>query len=124
MKVVNAKVTVVLHFIRFLRCIDMTNSTKIAVYVVTDFWPLPDKTQEVKKILFDIVPEAKKERTCLKFELCENLNENAQLTFLQAWSNEQAFEQHLKSEIIDKATEELRNLLVKPTEIRRYKNIG
>lgn len=102
----------------------MTNNTKTAVYVVTDFWPLPDKTQEVKKILYDIVPEAKKERSCLKYELCENLNETAQLTFLQAWSTEQALEQHLKSEIIDRATGELRDLLAKPTEIRRYKNIG
>ena len=29
-----------------------------------------------------------------------------------------------KSEHINKATEELRELLAKPTEIRRYKNIG
>jgi quinol monooxygenase YgiN len=102
----------------------MTDKTKAIVYVVTDIWPLPDKVQEVKKILYDIVPEAKKERTCLKYELCENVTEKAQLTFLQAWSTEQALEQHLASEIISKATDELRELLAKPTEIRRYTNLG
>jgi quinol monooxygenase YgiN len=102
----------------------MTTNTKAIVYVVTDLWPLPDKIQEVKKILYDIVPEAKKEKTCLKYELCENMNDKTQLTLLQAWSTEQALEEHLQSEIINKATEELQKLLAKPTEIRRYKNIG
>jgi len=102
----------------------MTNNPTSIIYVVTDLWPLPDKVKEVKKILYDIVPEAKKERTCLKYELCENLNDRAQLTFLQAWSTEQALEEHLKSEIINKATDSLREFLEKPTEIRRYKNIG
>jgi quinol monooxygenase YgiN len=102
----------------------MTNNTATIIYVVTDLWPIPDKVKEVKKILYDIVPEAKKERTCLKYELCQNLNDTSQLTFLQAWSTEQALEEHLKSEIINKATESLRDLLEKPTEIRRYKNIG
>jgi len=102
----------------------MTTSSRPIVYVVTDLWPIPEKMKEVKKILYDTVPEAKKERTCLKYELCENLNDRAQLTFLQAWSTEQALEDHLRSEIITKATENLRDLLEKPTEIRRYKNIG
>lgn len=102
----------------------MTNNTAAIVYVVTDLWPIPDKAQEVKKILYDIVPEAKKERTCLKYELCENINDISQFTFLQAWSTEQALEEHLKSEIILRATEALRDLLGKPTEIRRYKNLG
>ena len=102
----------------------MTNNTATIIYVVTDIWPLPEKAKEVKKILYDIVPEAKKERTCLKYELCENLNDKTQFTFLQAWSTEEALEAHLKSEIIQKATDALRDILEKPTEIRRYKNIG
>lgn len=102
----------------------MTNSAAAVVYVVTDLWPIEEKVKEVKKILYDIVPEAKKERSCLKYELCENLNDQVQLTFLQAWSTEQALEEHLKSEMINKATEALQDLLQKPAEIRRYKNIG
>jgi quinol monooxygenase YgiN len=102
----------------------MTNNSATIIYVVTDLWPIPEKAKEVKKILYDIVPEAKKERTCLKYELCENLNDKTQFTFLQAWSTEEALEEHLKSEIIQKATDALRDLLEKPTEIRRYKNIG
>jgi quinol monooxygenase YgiN len=102
----------------------MPNNTATIVYVVTDLWPLHNKVKEVRKILYDIIPEAKKDRACLKYELCENLTEIAQLTFLQAWSTEQALEEHLNSEVINKATEVLRDLLAKPTEIRRYKNIG
>ncbi len=102
----------------------MADNTKPIIYVVTDFWPLPDKTKEVKKILYDIVPEVKKEHACLKYELCENIFEKSHLTFLEAWSTEQALEQHLASEIIRKTTEELRELLAKPTEIRRYINIA
>jgi quinol monooxygenase YgiN len=102
----------------------MTSTRKDVVYVVIDLWPIDDKSQYVKKILYDTIAEAKKERTCLKYELCENVNEKSQVTLLQAWSNEQALDQHLTSEIINKATEELRHLLIKPTEIRRYKNIG
>ncbi|UJR33663.1 hypothetical protein I4U23_021096 [Adineta vaga] len=101
-----------------------TNTRKDIVYVVVDLWPLADKAEDVKKILYDTIAEAKKERTCLKYELCDNINEQAQVTLLQAWSTEQALDQHLTSEAINKASEELRHLLTKPTEIRRYKNIG
>jgi quinol monooxygenase YgiN len=103
----------------------MTNNTrKDIIYVVVDIWPKDDKVQDVKKILYDTIAEAKKERTCLKYELCENLNNKSQITLLQAWSTEQALDQHLTSEVINKATEELRPLLTQATEIRRYKNIG
>ncbi|CAF0986066.1 unnamed protein product [Adineta ricciae] len=101
-----------------------TNTRKDIVYVVVDLWPLADKAEDVKKILYDTIAEAKKERTCLKYELCENLTDKSQITLLQAWSTEQALDQHLTSEVINKASEELRRLLSRPTEIRRYKNIG
>lgn len=102
----------------------MTSVRKDIIYIVIDLWPIADKIQDAKKILYDTIAEAKKERTCLKYELCENLNERLQITLLQAWSTEQAFEKHLTSEVINKASEELRHLLSKPTEIRRYRNIG
>ncbi|CAF0904962.1 unnamed protein product [Rotaria sordida] len=102
----------------------MTNTRKDIIYVVVDLWPIADKAQDAKKILYDTIAEAKKERTCLKYELCENVNDPSQITLLQAWSTEQALDQHLTSEVINKATAELRQLLSKPTEIRRYKNIG
>ncbi|UJR13603.1 hypothetical protein I4U23_000616 [Adineta vaga] len=102
----------------------MTDETKPIVYVVADLWPFPEKAKEAKKILVEVVPEAKKERSCLKYELCENYNDRAQFTLLQAWSTEEALENHLKGELIIKATENLRTLLAQPTEIRRYKNIG
>jgi quinol monooxygenase YgiN len=102
----------------------MAHVRKDIIYVVIDLWPIVDKAQDVKKILYDTVAEAKKERTCLKYELCENLNDNSQITLLQAWSTEKALDEHLTSEVINKATEELRHLLTRPTEIRRYKNIG
>lgn len=102
----------------------MTNSTRKILYIVTDIWPQPEKFCEVKQMLYGTVAEAKKERTCLKYELCENINEKFQLTFLQAWSTEEAFENHLKSDFIVKALDELRSWLAKPSETRRYVNIG
>ena len=97
---------------------------KDIVYVVVDLWPIAEKTQDVKKILYDTIAEAKADRTCLKYELCENLNDKSQITLLQAWSTEKALNEHLTSEVINKASEELRQHLIKPTEIRRFKNIG
>lgn len=102
----------------------MTTSKRPIIYMVTNLWPLPEKVEEVKKILVEIVPEAKKERACLKYELCVNVNEKAQFTCLHAWSTEDALNEHLNSELITKATGELQNLLSKPTEYRRYQNIG
>lgn len=102
----------------------MAQTTRSIIYAVTDFWPFPDKTETVKKTFVEIVPQIKKERSCLKYELCESLNETNQLTLLHAWSTEQALEEHLRSEIILKTNEEIGQFLSKPTEIRRYKNIG
>ena len=89
-----------------------------------DLWPITEKMPEVKKCLYDTIAEAKQERTCLKYELCENLNQEGQLTLLQAWSTEEALQKHLTSDLINKTTELIRPLLQKPTEIRRYRNIG
>ena len=102
----------------------MNTVRKNIIYVVIDLWPLEEKTQDVKKILYDTVAEAKKERTCLKYELCENLNDKGQVTLLQAWSTQEALDEHLRSEVITRATDGIRPLLAKPTEIRRYQNIG
>ena len=102
----------------------MATVRKDIIYVVVDLWPIAEKAQDVKKILYDTIAEAKKERTCLKYELCENLNDKAQITLLQAWSTEKALEEHLTSDVINKATEELRNYISIQTEIRRYKNIS
>ena len=102
----------------------MATIRKDIIYVVVDLWPIAEKAHEVKKILYDTIAEAKKDRTCLKYELCENLNEKSQITLLQAWSTEKALNDHLTSEVINKASEELRQHLTRPTEIRQYTNIG
>jgi quinol monooxygenase YgiN len=102
----------------------MSNTTRKPIYVVADIWPLPENVSDVKRILANIVPEAKKERTCLKYELCENLEDQYQLTYLHAWTSEHALDEHLQSELIVKATDELRQWLSRPMEVRRYKHIG
>jgi len=102
----------------------MTIDPQSIIYVVTDYWPWPRKVKEAKTIIYGIAPEAKKAQECLKYELAENFNDRAQFTFFQAWTTEQALEEHLKSEALNKANEDLREFLEKPTEIRRYRNIA
>ncbi|CAF0799502.1 unnamed protein product [Adineta steineri] len=98
--------------------------TKQIVYAMANLWPIPEKAKEAKKILFDLVPEAKKDEACLKYELLNNKYHKCQVSLYQAWSTEQALDEHLNGELIKKVTEELRSLLEKPTEIIRYKNIA
>ncbi|CAF1282400.1 unnamed protein product [Rotaria sp. Silwood1] len=93
------------------------------IHTVMDLFVKCESLEKVRQILLTIVELARKEDGCLKYKLFENLSDNCQFTFIGAWENEDAFDDHLQSEHFRKADIDIKNDLIKSIDIKRYKYI-
>jgi len=90
------------------------------MHCVIDVFAKPESVEKVCSKLLDILEPTRKEDGCLKYKLFENMADHCQFTIIGAWENEEAFEDHLQSKHYRKAASDMKNDLLKPTELRRY----
>ncbi|CAF1033474.1 unnamed protein product [Didymodactylos carnosus] len=96
-------------------------SALAVLHVVVDIYVQSDKAERVKKLLYDLASQAKREEGCMRYRLCEDLADKTHLICIEQWETELAYEDHLKTEHIKKCGEELKDDLASPAEVRRYK---
>ncbi|MBO3459032.1 antibiotic biosynthesis monooxygenase [Aetokthonos hydrillicola Thurmond2011] len=94
------------------------------VRVVARMVALPDKIEELKAILLELIPPTRKEAGCIKYELLQNNSDPTDLTFVEEWTSEDALNNHLLSEHIQIAVTKLENLVAAEPDIRRYHLMG
>ena len=70
----------------------------------------------------EVVTETRKEKGCIIYALHEDINDSSILTTLEEWEDEEAINQHNKSEHVLKIVPELRKLR-ESTEINIYKEV-
>lgn len=90
------------------------------VRVVARIVALPEKIEELKAVLLELIPPTRKEVGCIKYELLQNNSDPTDLTFVEEWSSEEALNNHLLSEHIRVAVAKLENLVAAEPDIRRY----
>jgi len=93
------------------------------IHCVIDVFAKPQSVEKVRLALLDILEPTRKEDGCLKYKLFENLTDHCQFTFIGAWENEDAFEDHLQSDHFRKADSDIKDEIVKSTDVKRYKYI-
>jgi quinol monooxygenase YgiN len=98
----------------------MSNSI---IHCVIDVFVKPQSAEKVRSALLDILEPARKEDGCLKYKLFENIVDHCQFTIIGAWENEDAFEDHLQSDHYRKADSDIKNDLLKTSDVKRYKYI-
>ncbi|CAF1137761.1 unnamed protein product [Rotaria sordida] len=97
--------------------------SRSVIHSVIDLLVKSESIEKVRQILLTIVEATRKEDGCLKYKLFENLYDNCQFTFIGAWENEDAFDDHLQSDHFRKGDQEIKQDLVKSIDVKRYKYI-
>jgi quinol monooxygenase YgiN len=83
----------------------------------------PDvKIEEYLIIAREVISETRKEKGCISYTLHEDINEPTILTMIEEWVDEEAINQHNKSEHVLRIVPELRKLR-ESTEINLYREV-
>jgi len=93
------------------------------IHSVIDVFAKPQSIENVRSALLGILEPTRKEDGCLKYKLFENIADHCQFTLIGAWENEDSFEDHLQSDHYRKVDSDIKNDLLKTTDVKRYKYI-
>ena len=96
----------------------MSNQT---IRVVARIVAIPEKVDEVRAILMELIEPTCQEDGCIKYELLENQADSTDFTFVEEWSSNAALDAHLASNHIAAAGDKLKGLIAFEPDIRRYK---
>ena len=90
------------------------------VRVVAHFIALPDKVEEVKSILSDLVEPTRQEEGCILYQLLQNPEVLTDFVFIEEWASEAQLDAHLKSPHINEVGAKLDGMLAAEPDIRLY----
>ena len=80
------------------------------------------KVEDYLILAQEVVAETRKEKGCIMYTLHEDINDPTILTTIEEWVDQEAINQHNKSQHIMKMVPELRKLR-ESTEINHYKEV-
>ena len=90
------------------------------VHVLARFTASPGKEQSLKSVLTALVPPTRRELGCYQYDLLVDSSDPRQFCFVEKWDDEAALEQHLATDHLKKALDQIQELVDVPPEIRRY----
>ncbi|MCT7949679.1 antibiotic biosynthesis monooxygenase [Ancylothrix sp. C2] len=99
----------------------MNNQSKLRV--VAKVVALPDKIEELKTILIELLEPTRKETGCIFYDLMQNQTNPAEFVFVEEWESEADLQAHLTSDHIQEALIKCRNLVENLPDIRSYQLI-
>ena len=86
----------------------MSNQT---IRVVARIVAIPEKVDEVRAILMELIEPTCQEEGCIKYELLQNQADSTDFTFVEEWSSNAALDAHLASNHIAAAGDKLKGLI-------------
>lgn len=90
------------------------------IRVIAKFSPKADKVDEVRTILSEFVEPTRAEKGCIVYDLLQDPENPADLTFYEEWESAEDLATHSKSEHLAIGRKKLEGLLEKPTDVRKY----
>ena len=82
------------------------------------------KEEELKKVMLSLIAPTRKEAACLRYELYQNKEDAADLTFIEDWESDAALDAHMKTPHFQTAVGQIPLLAAGPPDIRRYRLVG
>ncbi|MBE8966468.1 antibiotic biosynthesis monooxygenase [Nostocales cyanobacterium LEGE 12452] len=95
----------------------MTNQT---IRVVARITALPNKVEELKAVLLELIEPTRQEAGAIKYELLQNQYDPTDFTFVEEWTSHEALNSHLDSPHFQAAAAKLEGLVTTTPDIRRY----
>jgi quinol monooxygenase YgiN len=90
------------------------------VHVLARYTALPGKEQSLKSVLTALVPPTRRELGCYQYDLLVDANDARQFCFVERWDDNEALDQHLATDHLKKALDQIQDLVEGPPDIRRY----
>lgn len=90
------------------------------VRVVARIEALPDKVEEVKSLLMQLIEPTRKEEGCISYLLLQNSEMPTDFTLIEEWENSTFLYTHLQTPHIQQVAAKVQNLVVGGLDIRRY----
>ncbi|MDQ3258816.1 MAG: antibiotic biosynthesis monooxygenase [Acidobacteriota bacterium] len=84
----------------------------------------PDKVEEVRSLLTNIIEPSRQEVGCISYELLHNRNDPTDLTAIEEWENEAAYQGHLASPHVQEVLARFADLTIGAPDIRHYTVVG
>jgi quinol monooxygenase YgiN len=88
--------------------------------VVAHLRAKPDKVEETKQALLELVEPTRAESGCLIYELLQNDADPTDFTFVEEWSGNDSLDAHLLTAHIQQVVARADELFAAPPDIRRY----
>jgi quinol monooxygenase YgiN len=88
--------------------------------VVARISALPDKVEQVRLILSELIEPTRREVGCISYELLQNNADPTDFTFVEEWESDPALDAHMATAHLQKAVAATQGLLTEPPDIRRY----
>ncbi|MBF2021967.1 MAG: antibiotic biosynthesis monooxygenase [Hydrococcus sp. C42_A2020_068] len=95
----------------------MSNST---IRVIAHVIALPNKIEELKAVLLNLVEPTRQEEGCIQYDLFQNQTDPTDFTFVEEWTTKQALDKHLASEHLQAAVQKIDGLVAANPDIRTY----
>jgi quinol monooxygenase YgiN len=92
------------------------------IHCIVDISAKSESVEKVRSVLLTLVEYTRHEDGCLQYKLFENINDKSQFTMIEKWTSNEAYENHLQSDHIQKASFDINNDVTKPPDIKRYKS--
>jgi len=95
------------------------------VRVVARIVAKPDKVEELRSVLLDLVGPTRKETGCISYQLLQNKSDPTDFTFVEEWASDPAIDDHFTTPHVNEAlSKAAASLLASDPDIRRYFIIG
>jgi quinol monooxygenase YgiN len=85
---------------------------------------LPDKVEELKAVLLEIIEPTRQEAGVIQYELFQNQSEPTDFTFVEQWESATSLNNHLASPHIKAGIAKLDGLVAAPPDIRSYSQLA
>ncbi|BAZ48863.1 antibiotic biosynthesis monooxygenase [Nostoc sp. NIES-4103] len=95
----------------------MTNQT---IRVVARVIALPEKVEELKAVLLELIEPTRQEAGAIKYELLQNQSDPTDFTFVEEWASSEALNAHIQSPHLQAGVAKLEGLVAAAPDIRRY----
>ncbi len=82
------------------------------------------KEEDLKKVMLSLIEPTRKEAGCIRYELYQNKEDTADLTFVEDWESDAALDAHMKTPHFQTAVGQIPLLAAGAPDIRRYRLVG